>query len=77
MPTALTPTPTVVRGMIVAFDAPSHTLTAQLAGSLATTVAAVPVSRSIAAADLVVGRRIALALFDPANPRDAMVVGVH
>jgi len=39
-------------------------------------VAAVPVSREIASGDMVTGRRVAVALFDVANPADAMVVGV-
>jgi hypothetical protein len=69
--------PELIRGTITAFDAPSHTLTAQLAGSLATTVDAVPVSRGIAASELVVGRRVTIAQFDIANHRDAMVVGVY
>ncbi len=69
--------PELIRGRIIAFDAPSHTLTAQIAGSLATTVDGVPVSRSIGAVDLVVGRRVAIAQFDTASHRDAMVVGVY
>jgi len=71
------PEPTLARGTIMAFDAPSHTVTAHLADSLAVTVDGVPVSRAIAAVDLVVGRRIAIVQFDSANHRDAMVVGVY
>ena len=77
MPEAQPEATGLTRGTIVAFDAPSHTVTARLAGSFATDVAALPVSRNITAVDLVVGRRIAVALFDPANHRDAMVVGVY
>ena len=44
--------------------------------SLSSVVADVPVSRAIAAAEMVVGRRVAVALFDASQPLDAMVVGV-
>ena len=44
--------------------------------SLSSVVADVPVSRAIASAELVAGRRVAAALFDAAQPLDAMVVGV-
>ena len=66
----------VERGVLVAFNAGTYLATVQYAGSLTTTVANVPVSRGIAAAAMVVGRRVAVALFDPAQPLDAMVVGV-
>ena len=67
----------MMRGVLVAFDAPSYRATVQLAGSLAATVSGLPVSRGIAAAELTAGRRVAVALFDAASPSDAMVVGVH
>jgi len=35
-----------------------------------------PVSRGIASAEMVTGRRVAVGVFDAANPLDAMVVGV-
>jgi hypothetical protein len=65
------------RGTLLSFDAASYEAEVQFAGSLSSVVAAVPVSRAIASAELTVGRRLAIALFDAANPTDAMVVGVH
>ncbi|MEI7924856.1 MAG: hypothetical protein WCI61_01520 [Chloroflexota bacterium] len=67
----------VERGTLLAFSAGSYTATLQIAGSLSASVASVPVSRGIASSELVVGRRVAVVVFDAANPADAMVIGVH
>jgi hypothetical protein len=65
------------RGELVSFEATGYTATVRFAGSLSAVVAGVPVSRAIAQAELVAGRRVAVAVFDAASPTDAMVVGVH
>ena len=67
----------IERATLEAFDSATHLATVRFAGSLTSVVAGVPVSRAIAAAELVTGRRVAVALFDPGHPLDAMVVGVH
>ena len=51
------------------------TATVRYASSLANAVGGVPVSRGIDAAELIAGRRLAIAVFDD-GPADAMVVGV-
>ena len=66
----------VERGTLLSFSSGSYTATLQIAGSLSSSVAAVPVSRGIASAELQVGRRVAVAIFDAGNPADAMVIGV-
>ena len=66
----------IERGVLLAFSSGTYTATVQLAGSLTSAVEDVPVSRAIASGDMVAGRRVALVLFDAANPLDAMVVGV-
>lgn len=66
----------VERGTLLSFSAGSYTATLQVAGSLSSSVAAVPVSRGIASAEMQVGRRVAVAIFDAGNPVDAMVIGV-
>ena len=58
----------VERGELVAFDGGDYTATVRLAGSLATVVEAIPVSRAIDAAELTSGRRVAIAVFDAAHP---------
>ncbi len=65
------------RGTLLAFSSGAYTATLQMAGSLTTGAVAVPVSRGIASAEMVTGRRVAVAIFDAGNPVDAMVVGVY
>lgn len=64
------------RGELVAFDGTARTATVRFAASLSSVVAGVPVSRAIASVEMVAGRRVAVALFAPGDPVDAMVVGV-
>jgi hypothetical protein len=64
------------RGELLAFNSTSYVATVRYADSLSSVVTNVPVSRAIASAEIVVGRRVAVALFDAAQPVDAMVVGV-
>ena len=66
----------ILKGSLRSFDAGTHTATIQIAGSLATWLEGVPVSRSIPSAEMVSGRACAVILFDPANPRDAVVAVV-
>lgn len=65
------------RAVLLDFDATPYTATIRYSTSLAGTIADVPVSRGIDSAELTAGRRVAVAVFDQANPADAMVVGVH
>ena len=65
------------RATLVAFDPADYTATLRFAGSLASVVASVPVSRAIPAAQLLPGRRLAVAVFDAGNPLDAMVLGAR
>ena len=67
----------LTRAALLTFDAASYTATVRYTGSLSAVVPGVPVSRAIAASELVAGRRLAIALFEASNPGDAMVVGVH
>jgi len=67
----------IERGFLLAFDSATYTATVRYAWSISSVVAGVPVSRAIASAELVAGRRVAVALFDVGQPVDALVVGVH
>jgi hypothetical protein len=67
----------IQRGVLAAFNASTYVATVQFAGSLSAVVAGVAVSRAIASGEMVVGRRVAVALFDVGNPADSMVVGVY
>ena len=66
----------IVRGVVVAFNSGAYTATIRYTLSISTVVVGVPVNRGIASADMAVGRKVAVALFDPQQPTDAMVLGV-
>jgi hypothetical protein len=63
-------------GVLKAWDAVGWRATVQLAGSLTLWLKDVPVSRAIPSAEMVIGRRLAVTLFDATNPADAVVVAV-
>ncbi|MQA00459.1 MAG: hypothetical protein GEU80_14210 [Dehalococcoidia bacterium] len=65
------------RGILIAFDSVAYTATVQFAGSLSGTVAGVPVSRAIPTDEMDPGKTVAVAIFDPHHPTDAMLVAVH
>lgn len=67
----------IERGILRAWDSTNYLATVQYASSLTTTVGSIPTSRAIASAEMVTGRVVAVAIFDPANPVDALVVGVY
>jgi len=66
----------VRQGVLKAFDSVNWLATVQVAGSLAQWLRGVPVSRSIAAAEMTAGRKVAVAMFDATNPADAVVFAV-
>ncbi|MBI1885430.1 MAG: hypothetical protein HYS09_03825 [Chloroflexi bacterium] len=68
---------TLVRGVVKAFDSGTYKATVQLSGSLAVWLEGLAVARNIAAAEIVAGRRCAVAFFDEANPKDAVVIAVY
>jgi hypothetical protein len=63
-------------GILKAFDSGTYMATVQLTGSLAQWLRSVPVNRSIASSEMSAGRKVAVALFDPTNPTDSVVVAV-
>jgi hypothetical protein len=60
------------KGTVRAFDAGPYRATVEVTGSIAVWLTGVPVSRDIAAGDLVTGRSVAVIFFDDANPDDAV-----
>lgn len=66
----------ITQGVLKAFNSGTYLASVQVVGSLGTWLANVPVSRGIASAEMVVGRRVALAMFDEANPTDAAIIAV-
>ncbi|HZP58583.1 MAG TPA: hypothetical protein VFC53_13690 [Dehalococcoidia bacterium] len=72
-----TQTAEVRGGILKAWDNVNWLATVQLTGSLALWLSAVPTSRAIPSAEMVVGRKVAVLLFDPTNPADAVVTAVY
>ncbi|HYM16485.1 MAG TPA: hypothetical protein VEZ14_13090 [Dehalococcoidia bacterium] len=64
------------QGVLKVWDGVNWKADVQLTGSLQLWLKAVPVARDIAAVEMVVGRKVAVALFDPSNPNDAAVLAV-
>lgn len=64
------------QGVLKVWDGVNWKADVQLTGSLQLWLKAVPVARDIAAVEMVVGRKVAVALFDPSNPDDAAVLAV-
>jgi hypothetical protein len=65
------------QGILKAWSSGTYTATVQLTGSLQLWLTNVPVSRNIASADMVVGRKVGVALWDPSNHTDAVVFAVY
>ena len=63
-------------GILKAFDAINWLATVQITGSLGLWLHSVPVARDIASVEMTAGRKVAVALFDPTNPTDAVVFAV-
>jgi hypothetical protein len=64
------------RGTLRAFDSGTYKATVEVAGSISVWLTGVPVARNIASSEIVAGRNVALLLFDPSNPNDAVVAAV-
>ena len=66
----------LVHGILKAWNAGAYQADVQLTGSLQLWLLAVPVARNIAGAEMVVGRNVAVALFDETNPSDAALIAI-
>ena len=64
------------RGTLRDFDSGAYEATVEIPGSISVWLTGVPVARNIDAGELVAGRQVALLLFDPANPNDAVLAAV-
>ncbi|KKL93008.1 hypothetical protein LCGC14_1878990 [marine sediment metagenome] len=71
------PRPTDIQsGILQAFTAGTYLARVTLDYSLHMSLDAVPTSRGIASAQMVVGRKVAIVIFDQTKANDAMIVGV-
>lgn len=63
-------------GILRAFNAGTYLARVTFTGSLARSLDNVPVSRGIASAEMVAGRKVAVFLIDPSKATDAVVIAV-
>jgi len=67
----------VRKATLKSFDSGNYTTTIQLSGSYKAYLEDVAVSRDISAAQMVVGRKLAVIFFDEHNPKEAVVIAVY
>jgi hypothetical protein len=64
------------KGVLKSFNSGDYTATVQLSGSYKVYLEDVPVARNLPAAEMALGRKIAVVFFDENNAKDAVVVAV-
>ena len=67
----------VRKAILKSFNSGDYTATIQLAGSYKAYLEGVAVARNLPAAEMALGRKMAIIFFDGYNPRDAVVVAVY
>jgi len=65
------------KGVLRNFNSSAYTATVQLAGSYKVYLEDVTVARNLPSAEMTVGRKVAVILFDEHNPKEAVVVAVY
>lgn len=64
------------KGILKSFNSGTYKATVQIVGSLSVWLDNVVVSEALAAADMVIGRSVAVLVLDPSNPDDSVVIGL-
>ena len=67
----------VRKGMLKSFNSGDYTATVRLAGSYKVYLEDVAVARNIPAAEMTVGRKLAVIFFDEHNAKETVVVAVY
>lgn len=65
------------KAVLKGFDSGDYTATVQLVGSYKAYLEDIAVARNIAAAEMTVGRKVAIIFFDEHNAKDALVAAVY
>ena len=65
------------KAVLKSFDSGSYTATIQVAGSYKAYLEGIAVARNLPAAEMAVGRKVAVILFDEHNAKEAVVVAVY
>ena len=65
------------KAILKSFNSGDYTATIQLSGSYKAYLEGVAVSRGMPAAQMALGRKLAVIFFDEHNPREAVVIAVY
>jgi len=65
------------KAILKSFNSGDYTATIQLIGSYKAYLEGVAVARNIPAADMALGRKLAVNFFDEHNPKEAVIVAVY
>jgi alpha-D-ribose 1-methylphosphonate 5-triphosphate synthase subunit PhnI len=65
------------KAVLKSFNSGDYTATVQLAGSYKVYLESIAVARNLPAAEMALGRRVAVIFFDEHNAKDAVVVAVY
>ena len=65
------------KAVLKSFNSGDYTATIQLAGSYKTYLEGIAVARNLPAAEMALGRKIAVIFFDEHNPKEAVIVAVY
>jgi len=65
------------KGLLRSFNSGNYTATVQLAGSYKVYLEDITVARNLPAAEMTVGRKVAVVFFDEHNPKEAVIISVY
>ena len=65
------------KAILKSFNSGDYTATVQLAGSYKSYLEGVAVARNLQAAEMALGRKVAVIFFDEHNPKEAVVIAVY
>ncbi|MBA7631612.1 hypothetical protein ES703_39145 [subsurface metagenome] len=65
------------KAVLKSFDSGNYTATIQISGSYKTYLEGVSVARNLPAAEMALGRKVAVIFFDEYNPKEAVVLAVY
>ena len=65
------------KAVLKSFNSGDYTATVQLTGSYKVYLESIPVARNIPAAEMALGRKVAVVFFHEHNPKEAVVIAVY
>ena len=65
------------KAVLKSFNSGDYTATVQLTGSYKAYLEGVAVARNLPAAEMALGRKVAVIFFDDHNPKEAVVIAVY